>query len=271
MIPELRPNQHLNAALISTLRDEATTLGNVRSGFDVGLGYTRECPEVYARLKHAISEPDLEQLIYTRGHERLYGGPLDTPEARLMASGELDKMIEQLNLWADSISKEIDFWGPAGTIVVPDTNIFLHALPDAGAKIDDPDWWRTQAEIRPEAPFTIVLLSAVIKELDEKKDRGDTRSIARWTLKRLNSLIGVTSQRERRPLSSDDPRAWVTWLPEALHHRRLPDADSEIIDRSLALDARVPGRLVVLTRDTGLALRSTHVALDCRLTPFPDT
>lgn len=156
---------------------------------------------------------------------------------------------------------ELGTHGPADTLVVPDTNALIRQ-PDVAL----------HARSVGSATCTIVMLTTVVAELDDLKDRGrtdDVRVKAAAALRRLKGFrdrgdlrIGVTVEGQvklRMEHREVQVREVLGWLDPTV-------PDDRILGGSLDLQARNPSATVVLvTSDMNLQNKAAAVGM-----PFAD-
>ena len=107
----------------------------------------------------------------------------------------------------------------------------------------------------------------VIDELDRLKDSGKdhTRWRAGYTLAVLDDLFWSPTYRPRlyeRPSGFHPEVATMEILMDPPGHRRLDDADNEIVDRLVQVQPLSARPITLLTYDTGMAMRARHVGLE---------
>ena len=155
--------------------------------------------------------------------------------------------------------------------MVCDTNVLVHGI---AGPLSGYDWHATVSRHQSET-ITVVIPAMVIDELDSLKRSGkqETRSAARRALIQLDEHFasGNTSQPLRTVPGGGTAR--ITAYLDDIEHVRLPSPDSEIIDRTLALQGRMPlpgpRRVRLLTGDTGMLLRARQAGIECVKLPTP--
>lgn len=177
--------------------------------------------------------------------------------------GTLEKARHKADVTFDGLIALVDLGvhGTTITMVVPDTNTLIR----------QPDVASYAAEVGTD-DYTVVMLTTVVSELDELKDRGrteDVRAKAAAALRRLKGLrdrgdvrVGVPVQgrtRLRMEHREVQVRSVLDWLD--------PDVpDDRILGGTLDLQARFPAASVVLlTADMNLQNKAAAVGL-----PFAD-
>lgn len=250
--------------VLEALRDvhrEAVNALNVRSD-ELNVTYRRWVADAEHRLRPLLRPEDFERLILTpRSLAIQTMGGMNEPLIRneLQARGPaLQEVITDLE------NQERRWTG--GVLVVPDTNLFLHA-----AKIKEIDY-RGTIEQR-DQPIRLVLPMVVLDELDHLKQSRDPhiRWRARHTLSVIDNALGNSDRGELVPAdfsslksgSGSIPRGQVTIevLLEPRGHRRLPIADDEIIDTALTIQYGAGRAVHAITFDTGFATRARLAGL----------
>lgn len=197
-----------------------------------------------------------EQLELLRGWLTRDGSDHTVPSTIADAAVKADQAFAAL----DELIR-IGVHGAAELIVVPDTNALLN----------EPDVTAFQTAVGSSA-YTVVMLTTVLSELDELKDRGrteDVRARATAAIRRLKGLrdrgdlrVGVPVQgkiRLRMEHREVEPRSILNWLDPAT-------PDDRILAGTLDLQARSPiAHVVLVTGDINLQNKAAAVGL-----PFAD-
>lgn len=254
----LRPTTTASRAveiLDGLINDLSTvTNGSAQEVFDKYLAWAATADRM---LRPAVSSEDLERLVHTRRHWTLCEiEPAVRPGYLTTIQAEFAYLRDVLEAERQALTATRDHWANApGALVVPDTNLLIHH-PDP---LDIIDWPGIAHESRVE----VVVPMLVVDELDKRKrhqgrDANEVRARARATLRFLNT-------------SFEDPRWAVTLHPNTVsvhllldppRHVRLPDNDSEIVERAVALKAEAGRQVSIATYDTGMALRARAAELD---------
>ena len=228
--------------------------------------YLTFCAEATARLRHALRKSSLDDLLLTRRYWAILGMDPTSQAAGELVDLELFDCEWRLGEAEDAVHEEWEAWMQAGILIVPDTNGLLHALPD-GPTIATADW-RGFAEVRPMDKITVVLLLAVIDELDKTK-RNNDRSKARMRLKEINGLLGTGFRSLVAPSGNGVAETYLGVMLDDPDHEPLAHTDSEIIDRTLSLEQRAGRPVHLVTGDTGMMIRAAHVDLMCHQVETP--
>ncbi len=270
MLPDLLPGAEYNNELETLLKTTRLAAANARSA---GGGarervtrYLTFCAESTARLRHALRKSSLDDLLLTRRYWAILGMDPTSQAAGELVDLELFDCEWRLGEAADAVHDEWETWMQAGTIIVPDTNVLLHALPE-GTTVATADW-RGFADVRPMDKITVVLLLAVIDELDKTK-RTNARPQARMRLKEINELLGRWFRTLVVPAGNSVGETYLGVMLDHPYHEPLAHTDSEIIDRTLSLERRAGRPVHLVTGDTGMVIRAAHVDLTCHHVETP--
>lgn len=178
--------------------------------------------------------------------------PIDHLPINTMVDSERDdrrrvfeRVIEELSV----IDQRLASMPTHVAFVVPDTNFFLHQE----LYFDEVDWSTISNELD---EFRVMIPMAVVRELDKAKraqpgkkvsDRNDesARTRARVTSRRIRGMFKYVGDTHK--LGS---RSGMELLLDPRGHRHLDDADTEIIERALALKA-LSGKDVFIAKDDG--------------------
>lgn len=172
---------------------------------------------------------------------------------------------DRLNASRDSVSAELRRWPRADYVIVPDTNVLTHVTDGSIANVD----WHSIARLPPDKDLVVVLVMAVIDELDKHKRGKDAlRRAARQALKEIDAL--VPEQSAVAISTGQSGSVMLLVLTDDPDHSQLPTADAEIIDQALGIAARVTSEVRLVTGDTGMALRARASGVDCVKVATPD-
>jgi rRNA-processing protein FCF1 len=267
----LRPGGSLNA-LEPALREQANEANNVVTSF-VG-GHPRDYLDRYLAwvnqawraLEYQLRHTQLEELLHTRHYWALR--QMDGSQAWLTGQikVELNSRREALVELADQAKLLAGRWGVAsGMIVVPDTNVLLHST----KYFDELDWY---AALQIVATIHLVIPLAVIDQIDNlKRSKQEVRSRARQTAKKIETILG-SRPLERVALRTNDYGRVMTTvevLLDPLDHQRLPDSDSEIVDRAAYLAELAVTPVHVATFDNLMSFRAAAAGLRV-VRPLPE-
>lgn len=231
------------------------------------LGWVDEASRM---LGNHLQRTQLEELLHTRhywalrqmdGGEAWLTGQIKTEmNARSEALSELAYEAERLEAW----------WKVPATIVVLDSNVLLHAT----EYFDELDWPRA---LDIDSAIQLVIPMVVVDQIDNlKRSKQLVRSRARQTANRLEACL---SKRPRVPLSRSGthiggysipgPITTVEVLVDPLDHSRLPDSDSEIVDRGLYLRELTGRTVLIATWDNLMRFRARGVGVET-VKPAPE-
>jgi hypothetical protein len=278
MLPDLAPGAKYSTDLSKALTDLATDADNVRTGGHVHSfieKYLQFCNSAARRLTWQLTSDEIERLLLTATYWHIQTMGV-APDVHDLIDRELTICVERLKASAKSVRTAVEMWPYCVNVIVPDTNILVHGLSGTIGGCNWPDL----AGVTPHHAAVVVLLQAVIGELDKHKrsTKKDARTQARRLLREidghLDQLLG-SGVKLQTAASLPDGRvacADVTLLvvTDSIHHQRLADTDAEIIDRTLALGGRSDAKVTCLTGDTGAALRAKAAGLTVHKAPTPD-
>ena len=277
------------------LADIGTEAGNLRNGPTTRAGGANEWLLLYLgwatdavqRLRHVIADADIDRLVLNRRYYALLGcaGRLssntEAPLVNGLVSLELTEREAAFQAAVKTLDAHLDRWESRGRwFVVADSSFYLNSdAPLADADLHKALSLHTSEDIH--LMFPIV----VVDELDKLKESGKLHS--RWraghTLGLLDQLLdtGTTGTLRRRslplPPMPGDPAVrsevlgmiTVEIVLDPPGHTRLPLADDEIIDRTVAIQRIAHRDVRLLTCDTGQATRGRLAGL--KVTKLPHT
>jgi PIN domain len=270
----LKPGVIVNDESIAALRAELTRAENFR-GQGTLPGYVHQymlwTDETERMLSNVLRPDDIASLVLTPQYRAI--PTLDPPAAANIAiSREIERFIARLSFWIDSLDVDRQRWAGTEQLVVPDTNVFLHGPP-----VEDIDWHELlgHSESERQTAIRVVVLLLVIDELDKLKDRGQDkiRTRARVTLRVLEDMWRTAAPQPQAAMGSADAGAGavtIEVLLDDLAHERLPDTDSEIVDRAAFLQELTGREVTIITGDVGMALRARAAGVGTCLTAFDD-
>lgn len=270
-----------SAQLVQHLEGALTALVNVRTGastpFDLYNAYLTWANEQLRMLRYTLTPTALDQVVTTRRHWALVNlDPVTMGSAlRAFVEVEIDEQVRVLEASMAEVRREIDRHSAVDAFLVPDTNVYVHGE----VVFDQVPWLRfTTGEQR---HLRLLVPLVVIDELDRLKNRGSgtvregsketVRARARATLRTLEGLFSDPANPVF--LSSpnvDGPDVSIAVVFDDPGHVRLPDADSEIIDRAQAVTSLTARPATVVTLDLGMALRARLAGLMTAEPPEPN-
>jgi rRNA-processing protein FCF1 len=275
--------------LLGLLRDARNWLGNVGRGtlYEGVMAYTQWASIFSASLRTYLEPDEVNRLITTQRYwtlttlipfiDKEKEGAISP--TNVLANTSLRQEIQERSshlgrviVW---LEKEVARWRESrGTLVVADTNVYLHH-----DKIFTDIKW---PEILGADGHNVhlVIPSVVIDELDRAKIAGsgkvgslenlnqekdtvqksenlDTvKKRAKITLREIEILFPTLAHAASvKPGESELGNVFVSLLLESVGHIRHPRPDSEILNRAIALQSFTTREVIVVTYDTGMALR----------------
>jgi hypothetical protein len=198
-------------------------------------------------LRHYLLEPDLDSLYTPRFWQIRESSP-DSLRIEELVRNECTWQSERLASIAQQLEDAFALLqgDPSATIVVLDTNVFLHCSP-----LSEIDW-----AFAADGPLRIVVPLRVVEELDDKKrDRDPTikdaaRRAVRWM---RDELV----PRQGQPAPMGDATTLEVYTPIGPRQQRL-SADTEILEACETLETFTRRPLVLVTGDFALQLRGLH-------------
>lgn len=264
MLPRLMPGVKYSDDLVARLTALGFAADSARSGGQKE--YFAFCIEAATQLHGIVRHSEIGRLVLTERHWQLRPFRENAPDLNQLLSLELTECRDRLNAARDAVSAELRRWPRADYVIVPDTNVLIHVTGGAIAGVD----WHAMAGLPAGEDLVIVLVMAVIDELDKHKRGKDTvRRPARQALKEIDALVPTPG---RSVAISTRPFGSVTLLvvTDDPDHSPLPTPDAEIIDQALGIAARVTSKVRLVTGDTGMALRARSSGVDCVKIATPD-
>jgi hypothetical protein len=263
--------------LVASLRETETDLINVLSAggsaIDLLNGYQVWADNAVRRLSLLVRPADLRRLVTTSRYWAIQAIDPATRSGLALAGFigvEIDERRRELEGVQRSLEAEASRWDARrDLLIIADTNVYLHHE----RRFDELPW----VNLFPshDAGLHIIVPLLIVDELDRRKRSATAEKVsatsseslrtrARVTLKRFDDLFsnpgamvilqghdGASSSRVSIELLLDEPQ-----------HVRLPDPDSELVDRALSI-RHVSGRGVTLvTFDTGMRIRARAAGLD---------
>ncbi|MFD0403804.1 PIN domain-containing protein [Kitasatospora sp. NPDC127116] len=270
----LHPDAHREGAL-QALEHVHTKVSNLYTGFsgDAGqlvLAYLEWANDAFSHLEGRISETDIDRLIFTRRYEHMLAGATELGAAHVvrftnsLVRLELGVRSRELALAVNALKEAIANRPAVALNAVFDTSLFIHH-PE---KLDAIDWVALTG--LSEGAVNLMIPMVVIDELDRTKDthsKGDVRGRARVALAVIDRLFPKGDETfpvlQKGGAGGLDVTVEIMFDPP--RHTRLPIADDEIVDRTLALRPMVGDAPVTLfTYDTGQSTRARYAGLDAR-------
>lgn len=219
-----------------------------------------------SQLGYVFDFPTVEQLVHTRRHDFLFtmfGGPQKLLNLTISAEQEdrvrvLTGALSELQVLRASTKSLTE------TLVVADTNVYLHQ----DVPFQDLLWHvilDTPTDLR------LFLPMAVMRELDRaKRTPGGkpvsfvSQELVRDRARRTSKFIR-TAFSQTQHAASVSPGVTMEILADPRSHRPIEDPDSEIIDRSLALQSAAGRSVFVVTSDGNMQFGAGVAGLDALL------
>jgi len=259
-------------ALLDALRTAASTAWNLRGAHGTAIDrfnqYQQWANQEVDRFGRLVPADELDRLVTTRRYWALQTlDPASHGHLTSFVDVEVDERVRVLEREVTDLDRALSRWrNSPDAVVVADTNVYLHH-PEVFLNVP----WRELVPARMGAVQLVIPL-LVVDELDRHKRSarsqrsGDgptaLRTRARVTLREIDELF--TSTEWTVTLS---PAGRLTGLVRASllldppEHARLPDADSELIDRARSLQDLIERPVNLVTYDTGMTFRARAAGL----------
>jgi rRNA-processing protein FCF1 len=244
--------------------------GDALSQFNAYLVWANQAA---GRLASVVRAVDIESLVTTPRYWLLQSIDPASRSAQSLASLvslEVDACLRAFEACRLDLERQQTRWDARpGELVVADTSVYLHH----DSYFDQVAWDELIGAGSSSVHLLIPL--AVVDELDKTKraaknirvsDRVDEsiRTRARVTLRLIDELLPAPGEYVllRPDRSPGSPAVRAELLLDDPGHRRLLDADLEIIDRAAALKHLTGRNVHLLTFDTGMTVRARNAGLD---------
>jgi rRNA-processing protein FCF1 len=215
--------------------------------------YWEEIDEIESFLRNAADDPDVTGGLFNDRYWRVISDESETPaptrygfsQVCLYQAGCLKRIREQLESVASCARG-------AGTVVVPDTNVFAHC-----GTVSDINW----RALAGGTTVRIIVPHVVVDELDDLKRTGrdkDVRLRVRTAISALKQVLGDTSAGSAARVGDG---VTVAILPDPPGHQRLPSNDEEICDRALVV-RQFTAPVLLATNDMGMHVRAHAFGLE---------
>ncbi|PRY42167.1 PIN domain-containing protein [Geodermatophilus tzadiensis] len=268
LLPEFIPSVSGLSNVLLTLQTVDQNLRNLsgHSGSERLQSYQRWSNEAARSLGFVFDPADVERMVLTPRHWVLQGWA--SP-----AAGDLNNLIDveqtdRVRLFERLLRQyqELEMqWGSSElTLVAPDTNVYLQTAD----YFDEIDWCTVSGRVR----TRVIVPITVVKEIDKhkhtykkvkvknkegKREEVEIATRARSSAWRLRQTIADPTKVAQLPLGAE-----MELLLDPLTHRRMDDADSEIIDRLLALKQLTGHQVSVVTQDGNMQFVAKINGLD---------
>ncbi len=247
---------------VSDLNEQVNRFNTLGTGtkFEVFNSYLRWAADAADVLTSRVSPEDVDRSVLTRRHWTLCGiDPAASGEITRLVHSELSERRRDLVRAIDSLTQARERLSALlGKILVADTNVYLHHQ----QPFDEVDWG-VLVNAAEHEPIHLIIPILVVDELDRaKRGRNETRARARASLRKLATTFEDPAVPAQLATGTSVTAAHL--LLDSAGHKRLADADSELIDRTVALTAFAGSPATVVTFDTGMALRARAAGLRVR-------
>lgn len=268
LLPEFIPSVSGLSNVLPTLRAVDQNLRNLSGHFggERLQSYQRWSNEAARSLGFVFDSAAVERFVLTPRHWVLqaWASP---------ALGDLNNLIDaeqtdRLRLFDLLIRQyeaiEAQWQGVDLALVAPDTNVYLQMLD----YFDEIDWSTVSGRVRTRVivPITVVreidrhkqtYKKVKVKNKDGKREEVEIATRARSSAWRLRQTFADPTNVAELPLGAE-----IELLLDPLSHRRMHDADSEIIDRLLALKCLTGRQVSVVTQDGNMQFIAKVNGLD---------
>jgi hypothetical protein len=285
-----RPGVNLDN-LIQNLRTVHMEASNLRGGSGATtaqiylLDYLEWAGRTARTLGYQIRDSDLTSLVLNRRYEVLLSsfGTMSSPlvEAQRVVRDlvrlELDDRIKDFDATIKTLQSYKDRWNNVGDLVVLDTCFYVEH-PD---ELKDTDLAAVTAVKTPGSMMHVLVPLLVVDELDRLKRNSQARSRARTALKMLDEVFKRVSKENSMGLLRQEDnttgpdgsvglgRITMELLFDPREHVRLPDNDSEIVDRAVAVQTLASKPVTMVTYDKNMSFRARYEGLQEIWLPHP--
>ncbi|MFC7245307.1 PIN domain-containing protein [Catellatospora aurea] len=263
MLPHLLPGADRRTALrvFTEIHISASNLrGNGGNGNLLGR-YLDWSDNSAAQLRGQVPRGEIDRLIFTDRHRLLWASHAARSAADNGVTFELDERIAALEAAKNAIADRIRSWERVDVFLALDTTFFLnHDKPLRETNFHD-----LLDDNRENIQILVPL--AVIDELDRLKEGAERyRARARYSIAVLDDLLrdpdrpGLLLPENGTPTTSRRETR-VEVILDRPGHIRLADTDDEIVDRVAAIESFAGRPIMLITFDTGMALRARAAGL----------
>ena len=247
--------------VLTTLREIASTAQSASNthgpAYDRLTAYLEWATNSVRMLEHRVSAADIDNLVLTRGYERLLSVAgtltgLDVGTQRVLnglLNLEIQQRISAIEKATADLRAQIQRWSGLAAFVVPDTTVYL----EHDEKLENIDFHSVVADW-PDHAVRVVVPVVVLDELDGQKRSGD--ALKRWRAGYTLAVMEKAFASQpvpgmlRPPVGRTRGAVILDVLFDPPGHTRLPINDDEIIDRALAAQALAGTVVTLLTFDT---------------------
>jgi rRNA-processing protein FCF1 len=248
--------------VIRVLETQAQSLANLQGTGAYGRlsAYQTWASQASSQLRYVLDLPQVEHLIDTRRHDflfNMFGGPEGLLNYSISAEQE-----DRARVFGEALdglrAAEARCTAMPRALLVPDTNIYLHQ----DVYFHELNWHEiaeTSDEVR------LLIPMAVMRELDRAKRTPGSKPVSFTNKEAIRDRARLASKRIRTSFENPDSipelatKVTTELLMDPRGHRAIEDADSEIIDRALALQTMAGRRVSIVTTDGNMQF-GAHVA-----------
>lgn len=209
---------------------------------------------------------DPKSYLLTRRHWALRSMDGGSPRLASAVRLELEQRQRSLEGLRRHLESALARWeSRSGTIVVPDTNVFLHQA----QPIDELPWFDI---VGSDEDVHVVIPLIVIDELDNPKKHNNKKlqRAARHSIRRLHSLAEGPTASSDTTVTWDGMTVTIEVLADVAQHRRLADSDYEILDRAAFMARLTLLRVCVVTGNLGMQVRAAAMGIPTAVAPEDD-
>jgi hypothetical protein len=257
---------------LQVLQTQLSGLSNINGDAKESLRrYLEWVTDAMTQLRSVVVQRDADRLVSSPAYDRLlhlFGvldleAPVQIERSRVingLVHAEVAARKAAFEAVITALRLQIDRWTRPGKFVVCDTNFYLVGAVPLG----DPGFLEVLGDH--EHGVHIILPMVVVEELDRAKlGRDEFRGRAQVTLAQLDARFANPTE-----IVDLGPRATAELLFDPPGHVRVAVADSEIIDRALAVQGLAARPVTLVTHDTNMSMKSRVAGLAVLKLPAPE-
>lgn len=241
------------ANAIRVLSAEAQALSNLAgtSAEERLMNYQAWASQASAMLRSAFDLVDVEAFINTERHDFLLSK--SWADTQLLVNNAISaEQADRAKVFKTALDSLTGMQASCerfpNFLIVPDTNVFLHQE----EYFNDLDWYEI---VKVAAEFRVMVPMAIVRELDKGKRAQPGKKVSDTNTESVRTRARVSSRRLRELF--EDPYqvkplgklGTIELLLDPVGHKHLEDADSEIIERAVALKSASGKQVFILTGD----------------------
>ena len=243
---------------VRALETVCNNAGNAQSNMSKLVGLETWVTDSEWVLRMLIPRAEIERLLHTTRYWRVVTEE-ETDETNALANTELDDARARWQTEMAELKLARERWAAGTSIVVADTNIFLHQP----TMFDEIDWHATANLPELDNNIRFVIPITVVDEIDRLKDtanKPETKLRARQTLRKLVALFDGGRPEVRRAFPNGNTAGGGTTIeiladpPGFYVRRRRPD--DEIVRRLTHIREIAATPITLITSDTGMRFRA---------------